>query len=396
VLLDEGDEALQEERSPTWHARDVLFERSPRTYVVTPAPTAVAVRAAATVVAPPDTVESSGWPRVEVIDQRDDPPGVGLLSDSLVAAVQSAAAAARPSVLVLNRRGGVRLLRCATCHQLTRWDAHGRLLLADEPAAPMIAGRAPASLATHAARLGPPARERSEHEARGRERPRFCVHCGGTRLAERRGGVQRLAATLSARLPKAEVAVVDASVAHVPDVPVIVGTEAVLHRDEVRHRRPGLVAFVDFDAELGAPRYRAAEQALWLVVRAARVLAAGDRSASRVLIQTHDPDHVVVQAARRGAPRLVADQELERRAAFGLPPFGALAEVRGAGEALAAAADALAAIEKPGTGISVDVTEQRLVVRAPDPDVLARALERAVEAGRANGGVRVAADPPRI
>ena len=47
VLLDEGDEALQEERSPTWHARDVLFERSPTTYVVTPAPTAVAVRAAA-------------------------------------------------------------------------------------------------------------------------------------------------------------------------------------------------------------------------------------------------------------------------------------------------------------------------------------------------------------
>lgn len=370
VLLDEGDEALQEERSPTWHARDVLFERSPATYVVTPAPTAVAVRAAATVAAPLDTVESSGWPRVEVVDQRDEPPGVGLLSDPLVAAVQSTFAGSRLSVLVLNRRGGVRLLRCATCHQLTRWDAHGRVLLADEPGV--------------SASVPPGAR------------PRFCVHCGGTRLVERRGGVQRLAATLSARVPKADVAVVDAAVGHVPDVPVVVGTEAVLHRDEVRRRRPGLVAFVDFDAELGAPRYRAAEQALWLVVRAARVLAAGDRSESRVLIQTHDPDHVVVQAARRGAPQLVAADELDRRAAFGLPPFGALAEVRGASEALAAAADALAAIEKPGTGITVDVTDKRVMVRAQEPEVLARALERAVDAGRAHGGVRVATDPPRI
>ena len=97
----------------------------------------------------------------------------------------------------------------------------------------------------------------------------------------------------------------------------------------------------------------------------------------------------------------MADDELERRAAFGLPPFGALAEVRGAGEALAAAADALAAIEKPAeqeefTGITVDLTAQRLLVRAPEAGVLARALERAVAAGRAHGGVRVAADPPRI
>ena len=188
VLVDEADEALQEERSPTWHARDVLFERSPTTYVVTPAPTAVAVRAAVSVVAPPDVMENSGWPRVEVVDQRDDPPGAGLLSDPLVAAVQSTAAGARPSVLVLNRRGGVRLLRCATCHELTRWDAHGRMLLGDEPAASVIAG----------------------------ERPRFCVHCGGTRLVERRGGVQRLAAALSARVQGADVAVVDTAVGTYP------------------------------------------------------------------------------------------------------------------------------------------------------------------------------------
>ena len=148
VLLDEGDEALQEERSPTWHAARCAVRAVADHLRGHSSPTAVAVRAAVAVVAPPETVESSGWPRVEVVDQRDDPPGAGMLSDPLVAAVQSTAAAA-PSVLVLNRRGGVRLLRCAACHQLTRWDAHGRMLLGDEPAASVIAV----------------------------ERPRFCAHC---------------------------------------------------------------------------------------------------------------------------------------------------------------------------------------------------------------------------
>ena len=60
---------------------------------------------------------------------------------------------------------------------------------------------------------------------------------------------------------------------------VLIGTEAVLHRADTMvggtmvggsvRPRPGLVAFLEFDQELLAPRARAAEQALWLLVRAA-------------------------------------------------------------------------------------------------------------------------------
>ncbi len=39
VVLDEHDEALQEERTPTWHARDVAIERAPRCVLVSPSPT---------------------------------------------------------------------------------------------------------------------------------------------------------------------------------------------------------------------------------------------------------------------------------------------------------------------------------------------------------------------
>ena len=52
------------------------------------------------------------------------------------------------------------------------------------------------------------------------------------------------------------------------------GTEAVLYRDgELRRRGPvGAVAFLDFDQELLAPRYRAAEEALALLSRASRIV----------------------------------------------------------------------------------------------------------------------------
>src|SRR5205085_11727135 len=47
IVVDDADEALQEERSPTWHARDVLHQRAARAgapwSVVSPAPTVEAL-----------------------------------------------------------------------------------------------------------------------------------------------------------------------------------------------------------------------------------------------------------------------------------------------------------------------------------------------------------------
>ena len=56
---------------------------------------------------------------------------------------------------------------------------------------------------------------------------------------------------------------------------LFVGTEAVLHRVP----RADVVAFLDFDDELLAPRFRADEQALALLARAARLARADERTA---------------------------------------------------------------------------------------------------------------------
>src|SRR6185436_12260005 len=115
-----------------------------------------------------------------------------------------------------------------------------------------------------------------------------------------RSGITRVREELAALLPGTAVVEVDASTTDIADLGgggVLVGTEAVLQRVEVRRQRPVLVAFLDFDQELLAARSRAAEQALWLVVRAARLVAGHDRSRTRVLVQTRTPDHDVVRAA---------------------------------------------------------------------------------------------------
>jgi primosomal protein N' (replication factor Y) len=375
IVLDEGDEALEEERAPTWHAREVAIERArrreARVELVSPAPTVDALVAASATSTPPRVFERDGWPHVLVVDRREDPPGTGLLSPALATALHHALDAGGRAVCVLNRKGRARLLACVTCGELARCEGCGAAV-AESPDGDLVCPRD------------------------GTTRPKVCLHCHATRMKAVRPGVSRLRDDLAALLPRAGVAEVDASTGTVPEVDVLVGTEAVLHRVPRAPDRPVLlVAFCDFDQELLAPRVRAAEQAMWLLVRAARLT--GHRAGpGRVLVQTRVPGHEVVEAARRGDPTVAAAVERARRAELGYPPYGAVAEVSGAADAVDALAGALAA--EPGLTVSGPVEQgsgRRALARAASTEVLADALARTVAAARARGRLRVDVDPGR-
>jgi primosomal protein N' (replication factor Y) len=376
VVVDDSDESLQEERTPTWHAREVLAERARRAgarfAVVSAAPSVEAEVLAGSVHAPNRTVEAAGWPRVEVVDRGDEPPSVSLLSERLARALHEARDAGSPAVCVLNRRGRVRLFACSTCLKLVRWDRDGAPVWDQPSDAPPEVGSVPAP------------------------RPDVCPYCGGTRLRVLRSGVTRVREELAALLPGTNVVEVDAATTSIDmesgDAGVFVGTEAVLQRVEVRRRRPALVAFLDFDQELLAPRSRAAEQALWLVVRAARLVAAHDRSQSRVLLQTRMADHEVVRAAVLGDPVRVAEAERARRRALGFPPFGGLAEISGAGAAGALADDPAVSVLGPDRKGET----ARALIRGGDPEAVATALGAAIPPARALGRLHVEVDPTRI
>jgi len=360
VVLDEHDEAHQQEQSPTWHARDVAIERARRADVpcvlTSPCPTLEALRWGE-LHAADRTRDRAGWPTVEVVDQRQEDPRHGLLSEPLVRRLRTGGRV----LCVLNRTGRAKLLACRACGELARCAVCEAAV--HQPASDLVCPRCAAT------------------------RPPVCARCGSTRFRNARAGVSRVREELEA-LAGERVGELTSSSPGLPDERIVVGTEAVLQRID----RADVVAFLDLDQELLAPRYRAAEQALVLVARAARVVAASAppaaRAAGRLLLQTRLPDHEVVQAAVRADVAPVAAAEQARRALLRFPPDTAMAEVSGAG--------ARAFIDLLGAPIGVEVVDAgdgRWWLRAPDHRTLCDALANTPRPG---GRLRIEVDPLRL
>jgi primosomal protein N' (replication factor Y) (superfamily II helicase) len=306
------------------------------------------------VVTPSRSVERAGWAALEVIDRRRDDPHTGLYSPRLVGLLRGSSRV----ICVLNRKGRARLLACRSCGELARCEKCG-------------------------AAVGQAGDGRLVCSRCATERPVVCLHCGSIRLKTLRVGVTRVREELEA-LAGRPVGEVTAETKDLPDAPILVGTEAVLHRV------PSVdgVVFLDFDQELLAPRYRAGEESLVLLARASR-LVGGRRRGGRVLVQTRVPHHEVLTAAVSADPARLAVSEAGMRIALGLPPERALAVVSGPVastyiDALKAAGDESVEISGPDNG--------RWLLRAGDHDHLCRLL---AGVARPPGRLRVEVDPLR-
>ena len=352
VVIDEHDERLQEERAPTWHARDVAIERARRAGVpctlLTPTPSLEALAAADRVVVANPAAERDGWPIVDVVDRRkEDPRTGGLYSERLVSLLRDRARGR--VVCVLNRKGRARLLVCVACGEVAQCTQCGAAMVQLDDAGLVC----PSCAAT---------------------RPMVCASCGSSRFKNARAGVARAEEELAA-LAREPVGV---------DERIVVGTEAVLHAIT---GPVGVVAFLDFDQELFAPRYRAAEEALGLLVLAARLLGPR-RDGGRLVVQTRDPAHPVIDAALHADPTRFSTPERARRDAMGFPPSRVLAAVSGP--------SASAFVEALGHPRGVDIlgpSDDRWLLRAPDHRTLCDAL---AATPRPPGRVRVEVDPARV
>ena len=355
VVLDEHDEALQEERSPTWHARDVAIERGRCAEVsvvlVSPCPSATAVHWADDSFRRPLVAdEREGWPILELVDRtREEPWKRSILTSPLIQHLRNAD---QRVICVHNTKGRARLLACRTCKSLQRCEKCQAAVMQDD-AGSLVCRRC------------------------GTTRPVVCQNCGSGALSLIRLGVARLREEIEAAAAR-PVGMVTGDSESLPDCDVLVGTEAVLHRAG----RADVVAFVDLDAELLAPRYRAAEQAMALLARAAR-LVGGRSGGGRLLVQTFLPRHEVLQAVLHADPSRVSKVELARRELLGLPPFAALAAVSGAGAVEFAAA----------TGLESSADGEVVLLRAPTWDQLGAAI---AATPRPKGSrLRIEVDPPR-
>jgi primosomal protein N' (replication factor Y) len=361
VVLDGHEESLQQEQAPTWNAWAVAAERARRAgvpcVVVSSCPTVELLAwPDAGVFTPSREQERAGWAALEVVDRRRDDPRTGLYSHRLVRLLRGSGRV----VFVLNRKGRVRLLACATCRELVRCERCGATVsLAD---ATLTCARCHAS------------------------RPAVCLHCASMRMKALRVGVTHAREELE-HLAGQPVGEVTADTEVIPDHPILIGTEAVLRRVD----RADAVAFVDFDQELLAPRYRAAEEAMSLLAVASRLVGGRSRS-GRVMVQTRVPQHEAVVSALTADPGRLARSEARMRQALSLPPVTAVALVSGAG-----AAEFVGALTGVGAFPGVEVLgpdRERWLVKAPTHGCLADALAAAPRpVGRR---LRVEVDPQRL
>ena len=358
VVLDGHDEGLQQEQSPTWNGWMVAAERARRAnvpcVVVSPCPTTELLAwPGAALVVPSRGRERAGWAGLEVLDRRRDDPRTGLYSPRVVALVRGDGRV----VCVLNRKGRARLMACSACGEVARC----------ERCAAAVSQTRDGDLAQLAcARCG-------------LVRPVVCLSCGSSRLKALRIGVTRAREELEA-LARRPVGEVTADTATLPDAPILVGTEAVLHRVGEAHG----VAFLDFDQELLAPRYRAAEEAMALLSLASRVVG-GRQRGGRVLVQTRLPHHDVLVAAVTADPRRVTDTEVPMRQALRLPPAVPVALI--SGEAAPAFVAALSGVEVLGPD------HGHWLVKGHDHQVLSVAL---AAVPRPPGRLRIEVDPLRF
>jgi primosomal protein N' (replication factor Y) len=185
---------------------------------------------------------------------------------------------------------------------------------------------------------------------------------------------------------------------------VLIGTQIIAKG----HHFPDLtlVGVVDGDLGLAGGDLRAAERQFQLLYQVAGRSGRAARP-GRVLIQTHLPEHPVMQALAAGDKARFYAEELAERQSAGLPPFGRLAALIVAGREPSAtrafaAALARAAPDLPGLRVLGPAPaplallrgrhrQRLLVIAAPEVD-LPDALRPWLKDRRPPGGVRLQID----
>ena len=363
VVIDEHDERLQSESSPTWHAREVAIERARRAEIpavlVSSVPTPEA-RHGRVLEAPERDREIAGWPRIVVVDPTvHDGPTRGRVSSELLAEVRNRD---RRVLCITNTPGRSGLLACRQCRDLARCES------------------CEATMVQHAdGELG--------CRRCGGARPAVCASCGAGAFINLRPGAARIAKELEAASSRHVQLIERDASPHWDDAQatggisdVFVGTEAVLHRV----RSADTVVFLDIDSELFAPRFRAGQQVLSLAALAASVVG-GRRANGLVIIQSSTPSHPLLMALAAADPGRAGEIETTLRQDLQLPPFGGLAIVEGAGAG--EFVDSL-----PAT-VRVGGDAERRQVRAESASMLSDALSEGRRPSR--GRLRVAVEPAR-
>ena len=168
--------------------------------------------------------------------------------------------------------------------------------------------------------------------------PFKCPDCGNQDLTAVGHGTQRVEETLRAFLPKAAVVRVDRdSTAHKNDwadlyrriadneIDILVGTQMLAKGHDFA--RLNLVIVLNADGSLYSADFRAPERLFAELMQVSGRAGRADKP-GKVLIQTELPEHPVFAAVKAQDYAVFAENELNERQMFAMPPFGFQTAVR--------------------------------------------------------------------
>ncbi len=266
-------------------------------------------------------------PALTPIDLRKEGPPKGRwIAPRLEAEIADTLAGGGQALLFLNRRGYAPLTLCRSC---------GHRMKCPSCSSWLVEHRFRRRLTCHHCGYQAPV-------------PDACPACGAKDSLVAVGpGVERVQEEVQALFPEARSLVLSSDLAGgvermraeldavaKGEVDVVVGTQLVAKG----HNFPGLalVGVVDADVGLGHGDPRAAERTFQLVHQVAGRAGRGSAE-GRGFIQTHMPEHPVMQALVKGDRAAFYETEIAAREEAQLPPFGRMASlVISASEALAA------------------------------------------------------------
>ncbi|MEJ5360374.1 MAG: primosomal protein N' [Desulfobacterales bacterium] len=308
-------------------------------------------------------IEERALPAVRLVDLRALRARRGpgrFLSDELKQALAETLDRGEQALVFLNRRGFAGFPVCAACGEALRCP------------------RCEISLTLHRAE------QRYRCHYCGFERPAAegaCGSCGRREIVPLGLGTEKVEEALRGLFPQARIARMDSDTARTRQgllrllqglrektIDIVVGTQMVAKG----HDFPGitLVGIVCADLSLHFPDFRAGERTFQLLAQVAGRAGRGAQP-GRVVLQTYNPEHFILQAACRQDDEAFYEAEIAFRRELGYPPLTRLVLIRVSGtkreetsRAAAAVGDACRAL-RAAEGGSLAAVEVLGPVEAP-------------------------------
>ena len=211
--------------------------------------------------------------------------------------------------------------------------------------------------------------------------PPACPDCGGLALQPQGIGTERIEEMLIEKFVDVPVLRIDRSTTQRRDAlaghleklgdrpGILIGTQILAKGHDLPHLT--LVVVVGVDEGLFSADFRASEKLAQQLIQVAG-RAGRARKPGEVWLQTHHPDHPLLNTLINGGYHAFAESELEQRQAAGFPPFAHLALMRAeakhvdaANAFLHAAKSVLAAVTPSSAGRGAQSTEIQGPLPAP-------------------------------